>query len=548
MNLLLKIFLHLTWLTTFAHTTPPVQNITQLNQDISCSKTEIQHQEGELNTYFTENEIYNITTFQQHFPYESYASDVDIIFSEVDFWSDENQSGWAAIPSGYNTNSINNCKGGLYYYTISDLDIRLKIIEGNTHTKTALFKNENNGEAHPLNLSEWHENYYCKYGSDHAFYFMAEWSARFAEDIAGGYVLNSATVKLSKLFANGVKSPSTWKSFVGFFKKSQKVKNKATQALSSNPKIKNLVDDLADNQALASSFDDAGFKFKLPTKNGEDAFDVIEIGYDGRIKVNTSQKTISDFEVEFGKIELEFPANTEIKVGNQTFTSGKVEVLNDGVVRFVGSSGLKLADNLQGVLKNTHETLLQGGCNFIDEGTKIKYLTKSGDEFAIIENNTLKRTHSSGKWPVPSEYLNQSYIDAHLAKFDGEVSTLTFENSINTYNQIGRDNGLFILTKSEMDDLLIKTGGDISLIETELGIPTGTWNNRINDPLKPDKLIRVDIKKSKNHNLRMATGNEDAANDLWLPGGKTPKNHLEAVINPVSASETNSYIKTEITP
>ncbi len=129
----------------------------------------------------------------------------------------------------------------------------------------------------------------------------------------------------------------------------------------------------------------------------------------------------------------------------------------------------------------------------------------------------------------------------------GEVSTLSFENSINTYGQIGRDDGLFILTKAEMDDLLQRTEGKISLIEKEVGIEPGTWSNRVNDPLTPDKLVRVDIKSSAKRNLHMATGNEDGANKLWIPGGKTPEGRLEAVINPIPASNTNSYTKTNIT-
>ncbi|MEO6904162.1 MAG: hypothetical protein ABI315_13570 [Bacteroidia bacterium] len=33
--------------------------------------------------------------------------------------------------------------------------------------------------------------------------------------------------------------------------------------------------------------------------------------------------------------------------------------------------------------------------------------------------------------------------------------------------------------------------------------------------------------------LRMATGNEVGANELWLPGGKLPKGYSEAVINQI---------------
>jgi len=146
----------------------------------------------------------------------------------------------------------------------------------------------------------------------------------------------------------------------------------------------------------------------------------------------------------------------------------------------------------------------------------------------------------------PSIYLSEAYIAEHLKKFEGEVSTLAFDNSINKYKQIGRDDGLFVMPKQKMDELLVKTKGDVKLIEIELGIPPGTWSSKVNDPLMPDKLIRIDIKNSTNHELRMATGNEAGANELWIPGGKTPKGNLEAVINPISLLETNIYTKAVI--
>jgi hypothetical protein len=57
----------------------------------------------------------------------------------------------------------------------------------------------------------------------------------------------------------------------------------------------------------------------------------------------------------------------------------------------------------------------------------------------------------------------------------------------------------------------------------------------------------VDVNSSANHKLRMATGNETGANDLWIPGGKTPEGRLEAIIDPIPVSSTNMYTKTFIT-
>jgi hypothetical protein len=139
--------------------------------------------------------------------------------------------------------------------------------------------------------------------------------------------------------------------------------------------------------------------------------------------------------------------------------------------------------------------------------------------------------------------LDAGYIQQHLAKFEDEVSCLTFENAINTYGQIGRNDGLFIIPKAEMDNLLARTGGDISKIENELGIPDNRWYKILNNPLNQDKLVRIDIKITPNSQLRMPSGNEIGADDLlWIPGGKTFKGLSEAIINPVKVGNTN-YIK-----
>lgn len=212
---------------------------------------------------------------------------------------------------------------------------------------------------------------------------------------------------------------------------------------------------------------------------------------------------------------------------------------------FTGHSSVqKFIDNL-----NKSEEIFDGigikHWSGIKSSSEVRLINDNGIIIGKIEDGIFSLNDI--EFPNPNTYLKQDYINKHLDKFSGEVSTLSFENSINTYGQIGRDDGLFILTKSEMDDLLQRTEGNISLIEKELGITTGTWSNRINDPLNPDKLVRININNSKNHNLRMATGNEDGANNLWLPGGKTSENLLEAVIDPIPVSNSSSYTKTVIT-
>lgn len=90
---------------------------------------------------------------------------------------------------------------------------------------------------------------------------------------------------------------------------------------------------------------------------------------------------------------------------------------------------------------------------------------------------------------------------------------------------IGRLDGQFVMSKTEMDDLLKKAKGNLSYLEDELGIPSGGWKGK--------ELIRIDILNIKKQNIRMPTGNEAGANDLWLPGGKLPKGYSESVMDAI---------------
>ena len=138
--------------------------------------------------------------------------------------------------------------------------------------------------------------------------------------------------------------------------------------------------------------------------------------------------------------------------------------------------------------------------------------------------------------PTPEEIFGAEFVAKHLAKFDDGVSCLKLE-SVKRYPNLGMDDGLFVLPKSEMNALLERTGGDISKIEKELGIPENSWRDQINKGDTPSRLIRIDLDKSQIINLRMPKGTESTANDLWIPGGRTSNGLPEAVINPISWKE-----------
>ena len=46
-------------------------------------------------------------------------------------------------------------------------------------------------------------------------------------------------------------------------------------------------------------------------------------------------------------------------------------------------------------------------------------------------------------------------------------------------------------------------------------------------------MVVIEIADPKAHNLRMASGREEGANDLWLAGGKLPTGHDEAVTDSI---------------
>lgn len=142
-----------------------------------------------------------------------------------------------------------------------------------------------------------------------------------------------------------------------------------------------------------------------------------------------------------------------------------------------------------------------------------------------------------GNRPNPSNYLKWRYRHRHQRNFRRGASFLTQKNILDKYGRaiLGRQDGLFVMSKKEMDDLLQKANGRLSYVETELGIPAGMWQN--------SEIIRIDIRRPKKLKLRLPSGNETGANELWIPGGKLPNGYLESVINPVPEGK---YTETQI--
>lgn len=138
----------------------------------------------------------------------------------------------------------------------------------------------------------------------------------------------------------------------------------------------------------------------------------------------------------------------------------------------------------------------------------------------------------------PSEYLEDWYIKQHLEDFEEEASYLitgrAYKNRVaaDEVSELGRPSGQYISTPEEVTRVLEKAKGDISIVEQELGIAAGSWQNQMG-------LYRIDVLKPNKLKLRLPNGFEDAANEFWHPGGFTAGGAREAVVNPIPKNPEN---------
>ncbi|KAF0813533.1 hypothetical protein IGB42_01884 [Andreprevotia sp. IGB-42] len=128
-----------------------------------------------------------------------------------------------------------------------------------------------------------------------------------------------------------------------------------------------------------------------------------------------------------------------------------------------------------------------------------------------------------GKRPPPSDYLPKQYLDEHLAQFDDGASRFMSEANLKQYGPAQRDGTSFVMPKAEADALLTRAAGDKTVMTEALGLKKDFFDT--------DKLVRVDIPKPRELNLRVPSGNEAGANEFWIPGGKLPTGANEAIVD-----------------
>ncbi|MET7030095.1 fibronectin type III domain-containing protein [Sediminicola luteus] len=170
----------------------------------------------------------------------------------------------------------------------------------------------------------------------------------------------------------------------------------------------------------------------------------------------------------------------------------------------------------------------------VKNGVLIKYFHEGQVAYKSGWSKSKVMSYSKASRPSPETYLEANYITTHLAKFNDGASYLVPKRSLDLYgrNPVGRHDGQFVMSNKEMDNLLNEADGDLSVVENELGIPSGSWTG--------EELVRIDIPNTVSQNRRIPQGTEKGANDLWIPGGILPNGYSEIVIDAVPAG---SYIE-----
>jgi len=183
------------------------------------------------------------------------------------------------------------------------------------------------------------------------------------------------------------------------------------------------------------------------------------------------------------------------------------------------------------------EDLVRGGMRPDDVGVLADKLVRSGDDAISVvgpERYAQIINTPKGQRPLPETYLPQSYIDAHLAKFDEGATRIVLKASFDKYGPAQVDGTAFVMPKRQADNILNQAGERLAALERNLGVDT--------DQFRGGELLRVDIRNHKSRGLRMPSGNEAGANELWLPGGRLPTGVSEAVLDLGTASHEDFIV------
>ncbi|MDK2593800.1 DUF637 domain-containing protein [Pseudoalteromonas obscura] len=156
--------------------------------------------------------------------------------------------------------------------------------------------------------------------------------------------------------------------------------------------------------------------------------------------------------------------------------------------------------------------------SFIEDN---KISLKSGWDANRLYDEVLKKPEN-GKRPPVEDYLSQEYIDSHLDRFKGGAVRFTTKDAINQFGSIGPSEA-FIMPKSDFDEIVRRANGNVSEIEIALGLNSGDLSN--------GGTVAAHILPSELGGIRLPSGNEMGANDMWVPGGVTSGGVREAILD-----------------
>jgi hypothetical protein len=220
---------------------------------------------------------------------------------------------------------------------------------------------------------------------------------------------------------------------------------------------------------------------------------------------------------------------------NQLISGGELSVVRklNGEIKLIDGVFLNATSNyinsLSPLLKSLHIRLFNAGMTVIKKGSVIKYLAHNGDEIARIENGVFNVSKAKFSIPDPSTYLDPSYIQNHISKFNQEGGAFVIRKSdLSNPNYTSIAPRKFVGLKSEMDAVISKynlENQNLQILINELDL----GENYFSRP--NDEAYYVIVQPNSSFTFEIPNGNEGGAYEgYWVPGGYTKHGTTEAVI------------------
>ncbi|MCD5973948.1 PAAR domain-containing protein [Pseudomonas quasicaspiana] len=189
--------------------------------------------------------------------------------------------------------------------------------------------------------------------------------------------------------------------------------------------------------------------------------------------------------------------------------------------------GMALLGELGDRLGPGYRDLLQGVAGMAMLGLSPK-MARLGKDPRYLPGRTEQEIMGmpQGSRPPPHEYLEKSYIDSHLQKFEAGGSFLFTADEVSSARWQTFNPHKFVMAKSDLHGAVAEFNktGDVSVLESALGYKPGS--------LVGEEIYMLNLENPK---VVMPSGNEGGVNEFWRPAGETyPGRMHEAVLDNVS--------------